>query len=154
MHNVESKERQLRAMLHMVEEGIAILTGGQDITRFGKLLHEGWQAKRSLSSSVSNSYVEVIYEQAMSAGAIGGKLIGAGGGGFMLLFVHPPDQNRVRERLHKLIHVPFKFEFSGTQIIFFEPEEDHSVQDRARAQQSVSFREVESVKAEAKGGLA
>ena len=64
---------------------------------------------------------------------MGGKLLGAGGGGFMLLFVRPGDQPTVRKRLRKLTHVPFGFEFSGSQIIFFEPEEDYSAQDEARS---------------------
>jgi len=133
VNNIAEKETQMRAMLDMVDESIAILNSGRDITSFGKLLHESWQAKRSLSSSVSSPLVEDIYDEAMSAGAIGGKLLGAGGGGFILLFVHPADQPKVRERLGKLIHVPFSFEFSGSQIIFFEPEEDYSAQDAARS---------------------
>ncbi|MBI3611414.1 MAG: kinase [Nitrospirae bacterium] len=141
--NIESKERQLHRLGEMVEEGISILSSGQDISRFGKLLHESWQAKRSLSAKVSNSHVEEIYNEAMSAGAIGGKLIGAGGGGFLLLFVHPPDQNKVRERLTKLLHVPFQFEFSGSQIIFFDPEEDYSAEEKARANQTIqAFQEL------------
>jgi D-glycero-alpha-D-manno-heptose-7-phosphate kinase len=137
VQDFERKEQQMRMMSDMVKEGISILSGGEDITRFGKLLHESWRTKRSLSAKVSSSHVEEIYHQAMSAGAIGGKLIGAGGGGFMLLFVSPRDQGRVRERLKKLIHVPFRFEFSGSQIIFFDPEEDYSAQERARASQPI-----------------
>jgi D-glycero-alpha-D-manno-heptose-7-phosphate kinase len=134
---VDRREIQLRRLNGMVTEAISILNDEQDIARFGKLLHESWQAKRSLSDKVSNSTVEEIYDQAMAAGALGGKLIGAGGGGFMLLFVHPGDQPKVRKRLHKLIHVPFKFEFSGSRIIFFDPEEDFSTQARLRASQPV-----------------
>lgn len=137
VRDIQRQEQPLRLMGGMVEEGISILCDRQDITRFGKLLHENWQAKRSLSARVSNPYVEEIYDQAMSAGAIGGKLIGAGGGGFLLLFVHPPDQNKVRERLTKLLHVPFQFESSGSQIIFFDPEEDYSAEDNTRANQQI-----------------
>jgi D-glycero-alpha-D-manno-heptose-7-phosphate kinase len=137
VQDIESKEEQMRAMCEMVTEGISILNSREDIARFGKLLHESWQTKRSLSSKVSNSYVEQLYDQARLAGAIGGKLIGAGGGGFMLLFVPPAVQNKVREKLNKLICVPFKFEFSGSQIIFFDPEEDYSVEERARAHQAI-----------------
>lgn len=141
--NVKSKDQQMRLICQMVDEGVAILNDGQNITRFGKLLHEGWKAKRSLSPVVSNSHIEEIYEQAISAGAIGGKLIGAGGGGFMLVFVNPPDQPKVRERLKGLIHVPFQFEFSGSQIIFFEHEDDYSAEEKARANQPIqAFREL------------
>ena len=137
VQNIESGERQLRMMSDMVNEGISILNSGQDITRFGELLHEAWQAKRGLSSKVSNSYVDEIYDQAISAGAIGGKLTGAGGGGFMLLFVPPSRQRRVREKLNKLLYIPFEFEFSGSQIIFLDPEKDYSAEERARANQPI-----------------
>lgn len=143
VQDIESREQQLRTMSDMVKEGIAILNDGQDITRFGELLNEAWQAKRSLSSRVSNSHVEEIYNQAMSAGAIGGKLIGAGGGGFMLLFVPPSDQNKIREKLAKLVCVPFKFGFSGSQIIFFDQEEDYSAEEKARASRPIhAFQEL------------
>ena len=137
VQDVEYKEQQMRIMGDMVNEGISMLNDGQNITRFGKLLHESWKAKRSLSPKVSNSHIEEIYDQAMLAGAIGGKLIGAGGGGFMLLFVHPRNQNKVRERLNKLLHVPFKFEFLGSQIIFFDSEDDYSAEERARGNQKI-----------------
>lgn len=143
VNDIEDKKRQLRIMKDLVDESIAILNSGQDITGFGELLHEAWQAKRSLSSWVSNSYVDEVYEQAMSAGAIGGKLLGAGGGGFMLLFVPPSRQAQVREKLNKLIYVPFKVEFSGSQIIFFAPEEDYAAEETARANQPIqAFREL------------
>jgi|SRR5437867_4104062 len=128
--SVKSKSREMRLLNDMVAEGLSILRDGRDISGFGKLLHESWLAKRGLSDKVSNSIVEDIYQEALSAGAIGGKLIGAGGGGFMLLFVNPPDQTRVRDRLRKLIHVPFNFEFSGSRIIFYDPEEDFSTHER------------------------
>lgn len=124
--NINGIERQLRIMKDLVEESLSILNSGQDITAFGKLLHEAWQTKCSLSPVVSNSHVNELYSQALSAGAIGGKLTGAGGGGFMLLFVPPLGQTKVRERLKGLIYVPFKFEFSGSQIIFFQPETECS----------------------------
>ena len=143
VNGIEDRRRQLRIMKDLVEESIAILNSGQDITGFGELLHEAWQAKRSLSASVSNSYVDELYAEALSAGALGGKLIGAGGGGFLLLFVPPCRQKEVRERLNKLIYVPFRFEFSGSQIIFFEQEEDYSAEEKARVSQPIqAFREL------------
>jgi D-glycero-alpha-D-manno-heptose-7-phosphate kinase len=143
VQDIESRERQLRSIMGMVNEGISILNSGQDITRFGELLHESWQAKRALSSRISNTYVDEVYNQAMAAGAVGGKLLGAGGGGFMLFFVPPSNQPSLRERLNGLIQVPFKFEFSGSQIIFFDRQEEYASEDRHRANQPIqAFREL------------
>lgn len=141
--NMEDRKRQLRILKDLVEESLSILSGRQDLIEFGKLLHEAWQTKSSLSSKVSNSHVNEIYDQAIRAGAIGGKLTGAGGGGFMLLFVPPSRQSQVREQLNTLIYVPFKFEFSGSQIIFFDPEEDYMAEEMARQSQPLrAFREL------------
>ncbi len=141
--DLDAKRRQLRIIKDLVEESIAILNSNQPLTGFGELLHEAWQAKRSLSDKVSNPEVDDLYATARTAGAIGGKLTGAGGGGFLLLFVPPAQQQEVREKLSKLIHVPFKFEFSGSQIIFFEPQEDYSELDKSRASENIAaFREL------------
>jgi len=138
-----AKDDALQAMCQMVDEGIAILNGSDDLDRFGHLLHDGWLLKRSLSGKISNDFIEQLYEEARAAGAIGGKLLGAGGGGFMLLFVRPRDQHRVRERLRHLIYVPFRFEFSGSRIIFFDPEEDYSKDEKVLANDQVkAFREL------------
>jgi len=143
VNDIDERRRQLRLMNDLVEESISIVNSGQDLTPFGELLHEAWQAKRSLSATVSNSLVDEIYDLARSAGAIGGKLIGAGGGGFLLVFAPPQCHQAVREKLNRLIHVPFKFEFSGSQIIFYDREEDYSAEEEARAGQSVeSFQEL------------
>jgi len=143
VNGIEARKRQLRIMKDLVEESISILSSGHDITGFGELLDEAWQAKRSLSSRVSNSHVDEIYKQAISAGAIGGKLTGAGGGGFLLLFVPPSRQRKVREKLNRLIYVPFEFEFSGSQIIFFDPEEDYATEERTCGKKSThTFREL------------
>ncbi len=141
--NGDEKKRERRVRKDLVDESISILVSGQQITDFGELLHEAWQAKRNLSAQVSNPMVDQIYEEAMSAGAAGGKLIGAGGGGFMLLFVPPAFQDKVREKLKGLLHVPFRFEYSGSQIIFFDLEEDYADQEMARANQPIrEFREL------------
>ena len=137
VNGIEDRRRQLRLMKDLVEESLSILNSNQDISSFGELLHEAWQAKRSLSASVSNAHVDDMYRQALSAGAIGGKLTGAGGGGFLLLFVPPARQQAMREKLHKLIYVPFKFEFSGSQLIFYDREEDYSAEEQARANQTI-----------------
>jgi len=133
----DSRQKQLHVMSEMVEQGLAILNSAQDLAPFGKLLHEAWKVKRTLSARVSNTYVDNLYEATLAAGALGGKLTGAGGGGFMLLFVPPERQAAVRDKLSQLIHVPFKFEFAGTQIIFFEPAEDYTAAEKVRASQEI-----------------
>ena len=143
VNDIESKKRQLRIMKDLVDESVSILSNNHDLHGFGELLHEAWQTKRSLSEKVSNAQVDELYEHARNAGAIGGKLTGAGGGGFLLLFVPPEKQAIVREQLKNLIYVPFKFEFSGSQIIFFEPQQDYSALDLIRSEQTVvPFREL------------
>lgn len=143
VEDLESRKRQLRIMRSLVDESVSLLDSNQDITGFGELLHEGWQAKRSLSSLVSNAEVDSIYERARAAGAIGGKLTGAGGGGFMLLFVPPDRQTEVIESLSELIQVPFSFEFTGSRIIYFDPETDYAVVEQARRGRAVqAFREL------------
>jgi D-glycero-alpha-D-manno-heptose-7-phosphate kinase len=145
---IQARRRQLRIMNDLVDEAMGILNGGGDIRGFGHLLHEAWQTKRSLSDQVSNSQVDELYETAISAGALGGKLTGAGGGGFMLLFVPPDQQPEVRERLHKLIHVPFQFEPSGSQIVFFESGVDYqSAEEDRNIRQIDQFRELKVLRA-------
>ncbi len=145
INKIDDKKRQMRIMKDLVEESLSILTGGHDLTEFGELLHEAWQIKRSLSNKMSTPYMDELYEQALSAGAIGGKITGAGGGGFMLLFVPPSRQAKVREKLSRLLYVPFKFEFSGSQIIFFDVEEDYSMLDKERSNRAIQkFQESET----------
>jgi D-glycero-alpha-D-manno-heptose-7-phosphate kinase len=145
VNGLEDRERQLRIMGDLTNEGISVLCGKNKVSLFGELLHNAWQVKRDLSSKVSNSNIEAIYTEALSAGAIGGKLLGAGGGGFILFFVPPAKQTIVKRRLHKLIYVPFMFESSGSQIIFFDPEQDYSREEKARIFQSdLVFRELSS----------
>jgi len=136
--DLDSRGRELHSIREMVDEGTSILKGREGINRFGELLHEAWKAKRGMSSAVSNGMVDEIYTNASDAGAIGGKLLGAGGGGFMLLFVPPEEQLKVRQRLNSLIHVPFKFETTGSQIIFFDEEEDFSAEEQLRTQRPAS----------------
>jgi D-glycero-alpha-D-manno-heptose-7-phosphate kinase len=108
-------------MMEMVDEGVRVLTEGKDILEFGRLLDEAWKLKRSLTDKISTPEIDEIYETARKAGAIGGKLLGAGGGGFILLFVKPEEQANLREKLKKLLEVPFKFENSGSEVIFNKP---------------------------------
>ncbi len=117
------KKNELSRMREMVEEAIGILNGGNtDITDFGRLLHESWTIKRSLTDKISTPQIDNIYDTALEAGALGGKLLGAGGGGFILFFVEPELQPEVREKLKDLLYVPFKFENLGSQIIYYGPE--------------------------------
>ncbi|MDD5085014.1 MAG: kinase [Candidatus Omnitrophica bacterium] len=116
-----AKKKELATMYKMVDEALSILTGSADISELGKLLEEAWKVKRSLTDKISTGAIDDIYETARRAGALGGKLLGAGGGGFILLFVRPEDQERVKEKLTNLLLVPFRFEDSGSQIIFYDP---------------------------------
>jgi D-glycero-alpha-D-manno-heptose-7-phosphate kinase len=124
--NLDAKKRQLRLIREMVDEALEILCGSGDLADFGRLLNESWMAKRSLSDAVSCMAIDAMYGAAISAGAIGGKITGAGGGGFLMLFVPPDRRGEVRERLHDLLHVPFCFEPSGCRVIFFDSEKDYS----------------------------
>lgn len=116
------KKEELRAIYGMVEEATRILQSGDDLEAFGRLLHESWKLKRSLTDRISTPMIDQVYEAACSAGATGGKILGAGGGGFLLLFVKPELQSRVREVLRDLLHVPVQFETSGSRVIFYDPD--------------------------------
>jgi D-glycero-alpha-D-manno-heptose-7-phosphate kinase len=136
--DIKSRSQQLKRIREMVDEGAQILTGRESLDGFGKLLAEGWQLKRSLSGSVSTSRVDSIYEAAVRAGAKGGKLLGAGGGGFLLFYAPPVVQQRVKDALKDLIWVPFGFDSSGSQIIFYSPEQDYAELDQKRSEQLIS----------------
>jgi D-glycero-alpha-D-manno-heptose-7-phosphate kinase len=120
--NFKIREVELKLMKEMVDEAIQILqSSNAPIEEFGTLLHESWQYKRSLSDKVSTPEIDFLYDEALSAGATSGKILGAGGGGFLLLFVKPELQPQVRQRLKHLIHVPFKFEGSGSRVVLYQP---------------------------------
>jgi D-glycero-alpha-D-manno-heptose-7-phosphate kinase len=141
--DLNRKRRVMRIMKDLVREAMATLTGRGDLAGLGDLLDEAWQAKRSLGKTVSNPRVDALYDLARSAGARGGKLTGAGGGGFLLLFVEPDRRPAVREALQRLVHVPFALEFSGSQIIFFDPEQDYASAEADRAARPIdAFREL------------
>ncbi|HUP76417.1 MAG TPA: hypothetical protein VM282_25500 [Acidimicrobiales bacterium] len=123
--DIKSKHRQLRLMMDLTDEAVTVLNSGVDLKAFGFLLHEAWKAKRSLSAQVSNFDIDDIYEIAVRHGATGGKLLGAGGGGFFLVFAPPECHFAIREALHKLVYVPFRFEFGGSQVIFMDREQDY-----------------------------
>lgn len=117
------KTKELQTMLQMVDEAEGILSNpNRSLDEFGRLLHEGWKVKRSLTQKISNSNIDEIYQAGLDAGALGGKLLGAGGGGFMLLYVPPERREAVRTRLKNLLCVPFSFSNRGSQVIVYEPE--------------------------------
>jgi D-glycero-alpha-D-manno-heptose-7-phosphate kinase len=122
VEKIKEKEAELAQMYQMVQEGIDILQSVRgDILNFGRLLNEAWMIKRGLSSKVSSSYIDGLYETAINAGAIGGKILGAGGGGFLLLFAPPEKHSRIKTELSNLIHVPFQFENNGSRVVLYEP---------------------------------
>lgn len=121
--NTPHKKKELQAIHGMVNRAVDILNNNGDIADFGKLLHEAWQMKKRLSSKISNTRIDSIYEGALKKGAIGGKLLGAGGGGFMLLFVRPENRQKVARSLKDFLEVKFKFESEGSQIIYYNPQE-------------------------------
>ena len=145
--HIRSSGERLQRMQEMVAKGLDILNGPGDIGDFGKLLHQSWQLKRKLSTAVSNDYVDSYYRKALEAGALGGKITGAGGGGFLMIFARPEDQDRVREVLSNLIYVPFQFETSGSRIIFYDPDcEDFVSLENARTYgDACTFREISSI---------
>ncbi len=117
---IAKKEQELHQMQAMVDIGIDIVTKQNDIADFGHLLHEAWQLKRSLTDKISTSFIDEVYKKAISAGALGGKILGAGGGGFILFFAKPEQHTAIKAALPHLLHVPFQFENSGSQIIFYD----------------------------------
>jgi D-glycero-alpha-D-manno-heptose-7-phosphate kinase len=120
--NIPKRARQLHGIQARVQDAVTVLKDGCDITRpLGELLDESWQLKRELADSVSTPAIDEIYAAAREAGAVGGKLLGAGGGGFMIFLVEPDRRQQVRERLAKLIHVPIDVDYDGSKIVLYQP---------------------------------
>lgn len=120
---MEEKHQQLMKMLALVDEAEKVLEDKhRDLDDFGRLLDETWKLKRQTGSSVSTGSIDELYARGIAAGALGGKLLGAGGGGFLLFYVQPDKQQVVREALSNLMEVPFRFENSGTRVIYYAPE--------------------------------
>jgi len=121
--NMDNRVTQLKRMVYLVDEAESILgSSTRPVTEIGELLHESWMLKRNLADAVSPPEVDAIYEAAREAGAIGGKLLGAGGGGFMLFFVEPHRQAAVREKLRHLLEVRFDIDHGGSKIVVYEPD--------------------------------
>ena len=114
---------ELTTMQQMVDEAVDIVSNNRrTIREFGSLLHESWNLKKTLSKKITNPEIDEIYQAGREAGAIGGKLLGAGGGGFMLFFVPPEQRAALILRLRKLLCVPFSFSNRGSHVVVYEPE--------------------------------
>ena len=135
--HLDEKAGRLYRIGAFVDEGIRALSSDEDIAAFGRLLHEAWRVKRELSDKVSTARVDDMYQAARDAGAIGGKLTGAGGGGFMVLFVPPAQHLKVRDVFRDLIYVPIDLDSSGSQVVFYDPDEGYESLDRLRRSQAL-----------------
>ena len=119
----KEKEKRLLEMLSLVDKAENILTDkNTDLDDFGRLLDHTWKLKRKTGSAVSTNSIDALYEKGMQAGALGGKLLGAGGGGFLLFYVQAKYQKNVKDAMKDLMYIPFKFEDCGTRVIHYTPE--------------------------------
>ena len=127
----KDKNTQLKEMLSLVDEAEKILTERTaDVDDFGRLLDNTWRLKTG--KAISTDTIDELYAKGIKAGALGGKLLGAGGGGFLLLYVQPEKQANVREALKELLYVPFRFENDGTHVIYYTPESYEPADSAAR----------------------
>ena len=122
--STEQKIPVLRHMCAIARELREVLTSGRDLNVFGNLLHDAWQAKRSITDGISNSKIDNFYERGLSAGALGGKLLGAGGGGFLLFFCEPHNQSKLRAELSELRELKFTLEPEGSKIVHVGSDRD------------------------------
>ncbi|MBM3298484.1 MAG: hypothetical protein FJY85_00850 [Deltaproteobacteria bacterium] len=116
--STDRKMEVLTRMKDLCADLLEVLKEGRSLNRFGEILHQAWGLKRSLVDSISTDSINDHYERARKAGAIGGKLLGAGGGGFLLFYVEPQNQGRVRDALDHLRELPFRFEPQGSKVIY------------------------------------
>ena len=121
--DLPAKVKRLNYMKSLVNEAQNVLTTSKTLYEFGVLLNETWKIKKSLSGGISTDIIDDMYEKAIKAGAVGGKLLGSGGGGFLLFYVEPDKQEYVRKALKELLYIPFKFETSGTHILYYDGED-------------------------------
>lgn len=117
------KEENLKKMYELVDEAETILIDkNRDLDDFGRLLDYSWKLKKQTGKAISTSNIDILYERGIKAGALGGKLLGAGGGGFLLFYVQPENQDKLKEELKELLYIPFQFENEGTRILYYSPE--------------------------------
>ncbi len=116
--NIPQRLRELDEMKALVDEAEAILIGEKNLAEFGLLLNKTWELKRTLSEKITTDYIDEAYKKALNAGAVGGKLLGAGGGGFLLFYVETDARDSVMAALPEFYHIPFKFEDEGSKIIY------------------------------------
>lgn len=116
----QDKRKSLRDMQKMVDPLCEVFSKGKNLAQFGEVLHQGWELKRSLTPMVSSPEIDTYYEKALEAGAIGGKLLGAGGGGFLLFYVEPHKQELVKQAMSDLYHMPIAFDSSGSRITYYD----------------------------------
>ena len=122
--STEEKRARLKKMYELVDEAESILTNKErSLDDFGRLLDVTWKLKKGTGNAISTGSIDELYEKGMSAGALGGKLLGAGGGGFLVFYVQPEKQEAVKEAMKDLLYIPFKFEDGGTRFIHYSPEE-------------------------------
>ena len=127
----EAKEKRLREMLSLVDDAENVLTDKEsDLDDFGRLLDHTWKLKRQTGSAVSTDGIDILYEKGIQAGALGGKLLGAGGGGFLVFYVRPEHQEAVKRAMKDLMYIPFSFEDGGTRVIHYTPETYIPLEDK------------------------
>lgn len=130
IRKIPDRHKELKEMKAMVDCSLEILQGRlEGLDDFGRLLHESWKLKRSLSSKISNNCIDRIYTLARKSGALGGKLLGAGAGGFFLFYIRPEDRTKLYRGLKNFLHVPFRFEFSGSRIVYYRPQRESGCRD-------------------------
>jgi len=117
--SIHKRKAELTEIHESVDQSIEIITSDQSMDDFGRLLGNQWKIKKKMTSLVTNADIDEIYSKGIRAGAIGGKLLGAGGGGFMLFYVPKDKQEQVKQDLKDLLYVPFSFDYTGSQIIYY-----------------------------------
>lgn len=121
--NKIDKTAQLKEMLSLADDAEKVLTDERsNLDEFGRLLDHTWKLKRQTGTAVSTNSIDELYAKGIAAGALGGKLLGAGGGGFLVFYAQPERQDSVRRAMRDLMHIPFEFEEGGTRVIYYSPE--------------------------------
>jgi len=118
LKNIPDKQTSFNNLYELVNAGEKALNTHRNLEVFGRLMNEGWQIKKSMAHNTSTDYIDFLYQKGLDAGAVGGKLLGAGGGGFLLFYVEPDAQKSVKQAMKDLLQVPFKFEDKGSEVIF------------------------------------